>query len=264
VTIAKAHTWLGQTQEAARFEAGTVPSESGKVDGVRAMLVNETGFDAQLTLLDAISATGELDHLTNALRGRTLLFDRFYDDPVRRAQVEEKIKASWQALPVMIRIALLGELAESALRHNDRHKAMELIDETQVMMEGRRWTPEYQVPLMSRLAALRHRAGDPEAARGEAEGALALFRRERNRIANIYRAEALRALAEAYWTMGDAAAARFTYKLAVEAGVENPNSRPRAKDLSATCCSMARHGFEPDAELWARLHRIRGGLGDPW
>jgi hypothetical protein len=50
----------------------------------------------------------------------------------------------------------------------------------------------------------------------------------------------------------------------VEEGVENPNSRPRAEDLSATCRSMALHAVEPDADLWKRMRQIGDGLGPPW
>ena len=64
--------------------------------------------------------------------------------------------------------------------------------------------------------------------------------------------------------MGDTATALSAYKRAVEEGVENPNSRPRAEDLSATCLSMAVHGVEPDAVLWTRIRQINDGLGDPW
>jgi hypothetical protein len=64
--------------------------------------------------------------------------------------------------------------------------------------------------------------------------------------------------------MGDEAGALFVYRQAVEEGVENPNSRPRAEDLSATCCSMALHAVEPDAELWKRIRQISEQLGDPW
>jgi hypothetical protein len=64
--------------------------------------------------------------------------------------------------------------------------------------------------------------------------------------------------------MGDGAAAVAVYKRCVEEGVANPNSRPRADDLAATCCSMALHGVEPDAALWSRLIQVEGKLGDPW
>ena len=54
------------------------------------------------------------------------------------------------------------------------------------------------------------------------------------------------------------------YKTAVEEGTANPNSRPRAEDLTATCCSMALSAVEPDKELWAKLKQIYEGLGEPW
>jgi hypothetical protein len=64
--------------------------------------------------------------------------------------------------------------------------------------------------------------------------------------------------------MGNTAAALSVYAKVIEAGVENPNSRPRAEDLAATCCSMAVHAVEPDPRLWSRIRSIRDGLGDPW
>jgi hypothetical protein len=71
-------------------------------------------------------------------------------------------------------------------------------------------------------------------------------------------------VAEAYAAMGDRAAALAVYREAIAAGVGNPNSRPRAEDLAATCTSMARADIEPDDALWARIRTIRDGLGDPW
>jgi hypothetical protein len=46
--------------------------------------------------------------------------------------------------------------------------------------------------------------------------------------------------------------------------VKNPNSRPRAEDLVATCLSMVLCGFEPPAELAERMQVVARGLGDPW
>jgi hypothetical protein len=69
--------------------------------------------------------------------------------------------------------------------------------------------------------------------------------------------------------MGETGAALAAYRTAIEEGVENPNSRPRAEDLCATLCSMATSGVDPDADLKARLHQIsadwgiRGEVVDP-
>jgi hypothetical protein len=64
--------------------------------------------------------------------------------------------------------------------------------------------------------------------------------------------------------MGDKSIALSMYKQAIEEGGANPNSRPCAEDLSATCCSMALAGVEPDEELWMRIHQAYGALGHPW
>jgi hypothetical protein len=138
------------------------------------------------------------------------------------------------------------------------------LDETQLSVAGGRWLPELRVPLLARLAAIRHRAGDQERARREADQALALFEEQRDEIVDIWRAGALRPLAEALHAMGDTGAALATCGKALEEGVKNPNSRPRAEDLTALCISMAVHGIEPDALLFSRMRQICGQLSDPW
>jgi hypothetical protein len=89
---------------------------------------------------------------------------------------------------------------------------------------------EHRIPLVAQLSDLRFKAGDTERARTDADAALALFNAQREKIVNIYRAGALRPLAEAYQSMGDTEAALSVYKLAVEEGIANINSRPRAED----------------------------------
>ena len=64
--------------------------------------------------------------------------------------------------------------------------------------------------------------------------------------------------------MGNRDRALELYRGAVEAGLDNPNSRPRADDVSATCLSLAKHGLEPGSELLGKIEAIVKGLGDPW
>jgi hypothetical protein len=155
-------------------------------------------------------------------------------------------------------------LTENALDHEDGDHALELLEETRTIVRSGKWTPEYQIEVTARLAELRHRSGDAETAKQEADAARELFQAERSKIVDIFRGAALRPLAETYQAIGDTSSALAIYKLAVEEGVINPNSRPRAEDLSALCCSMALAGVEPDADLWARILEVRDGLGDPW
>jgi hypothetical protein len=264
VKIARTHAMLGNAEKAAQAEAGVARSESGKVQAIDAKLIDDSAFNEQIRVLDKIIEARDFDQTRNALEALAELFDRFYENESRRSLTEEKIKGGWNKLPAMIRINLMLELAGCALDHHDPTKAIELANVAQEMIESGRWMPEDQVSLMGRAARMCALAGDTERARSQADAALALFNRERDKIVNIDRAGALRMVAEAYQSVGEVAAALAVYKKAVEEGVENPNSRPRAQDLSATCTSMALHRVEPDAELKDRIHHIRGGLGDPW
>jgi hypothetical protein len=264
VRIAQTHVLLGEAQEADAFEAGVVDSESGKVEAVKATRIDAGAFDEQVRALDAVFATGSFDRARNALETCAQLFDRFYDDADRRSQMEERIKTSCPKLPIPIRIERIAALAAFALDHRDPAKALALTEEAGRLAEGFKWLPQDRIPLAARLAGLRARGGDKDEGRRQADAARATFDAERGRIVDIYRAGALRPLAETYLSMADTAAARSVYARALEEGVVNPNSRPRAEDLSATCLSMALHAFEPDADLWARMRQNHGGLGPPW
>jgi hypothetical protein len=156
------------------------------------------------------------------------------------------------------------EMTASALDHADQVTALSLVNEAQALVDAYAWPLEHRIPMTAKLIALRFRAGDEQRARSDADDLRSLFDTEGKKIVNIYRAGALRPLAETYQVMGETAVTLAVYKQAVEAGVENPNSRPRAEDLAATCCSLAVHAVEPDAELMARIREIRAGLGDPW
>jgi hypothetical protein len=264
VAVAKTHVWLGHVAEAAKLEAHTEVFESSKVEAVRAMVIDPAAFEEEYRSLCAVLATGAFDPMQSALESCAQLFNRFYDDAEKRGRLEEKIKSSWSKLPTQIRIGLSQELGEFALRHGDREKALALAQETRALVDGSNWAANDHLPMIARVAELRFRAGDAKTARAEIEAALARYDEERTKIVDIYRAGTLRPLAEACQTIGEAAAALAVYKRCAEEGVVNPNSRPRADDFAATCCSMARRGVEPDAELRARLVEIEGKLGDPW
>ncbi len=261
--VAKTYLLLGETQRAAELSTNLSVSEVGEVEATTAALTAPGAFEERIKALDATLALGEFDRTRGALAGCSRLFDRFYADPARRARVEQLIDTASAKLPTLAHVELRAELAELALAHGDQAKALEMTAVAARAMERAR-LPDQHVSLIARLAALRFRAGDQEAARRDVAAALDTFKAERQKIVDIYRAGALRAIAEAYDSIGDAVSALAVYKMAIAAGVENPNSRPRAEDLSATCTSMAVHAVEPDADLRARIAGIRAGLGHPW
>lgn len=264
VRIARVYAWLGETRQADEFEAGVVESEAGKVAGTRASLAEEGAFEAHASELDRLIALGSFDMTKNALESYAQLYRRFYGDPARRSQVKEKIKGSWGNLPLFIRFDLLLEMARCALDHGDRAEALDLVNEAQLLLDGAQWPLEKLIPMAASLVEVRFRCGDTEKARTDADAMRARFDAEGEQIVDIDRAETLNPLAEAYQSMGDTPSALAIYRRAVEEGVRNPNSKPRAQDLSATCCSMARSAVEPDAELRTRIRQLSGGLGPPW
>jgi tetratricopeptide (TPR) repeat protein len=262
--IAAAYLWLGDRERAREFGQDLVDSEAGQLATVQAMLSDEQAFDRQMEATDAIIEHGNLDQLRNVLATGAQLFERFYADQPRRAAAEQRIRACSGKVPRDHYVGVLMQLAESALAQGDADGARALVDEARALVTGASWTAELRLPLLARLAGLRHRTGDSAAARAELDAARAEFAHQYAGIFDIYRAGVLRPLAEAYLTLGDRTTALEVYKQAVEEGVQNPNSRPRAEDLAATCTSLAVHGLEPDASLWARLVEVRDELGSPW
>jgi len=264
VKIGRTHAWLGQEEEAARFGAGVVDSESGKIEAVEAMRTGTEQIDEELAWVDDVVGTGSFDAVRNALWVLAERYGSVYEDEEARARVQEKIRSSWSTTPRVIRIELLMRLAELALEHEDAAEALGNLDDAKRLVENGKWIPEDYVPMVSDLAKLRYRAGDEERARELADTALAEYDEHRERIVNIYRAEALLPLAELNHLMGDAKRAAETYARAVEEAVVNANSRPRAEDITAACLSMALHEVEPPKELRARLSEIHDALGPPW
>jgi len=259
VEIARTHAVLGDEGKAAQFENGVVDSELGKVDGIRAAHLDEGAFDARLASLEVLLSGSDLDQARTAFEVCAQLYNRFYADVGRRNRVEQAIQAAEHKLPGFLRIDLWIELAQFALDHGDAENALAIVNRAKLIAGSCT-----EVRLVARLARLRYVVGDHEKARAEAQTALGLYEDQRSQIINIYRAGVLRPLAEAFHAMGDIAAARRVYARALEEGVDNPNSRPRAEDLAATVLSMARNACEPDADLKARMYEIFGKLGDPW
>jgi len=264
VRIAQTHLLLGQTGHAEHFSSNLEKSEAGKAEQVGAMVCAEDEFDARMAELDALLAIGDFDLTKNALNTCVQFYDRFYDNVLRRTAVEEKVKASWTKIPYNIRIELLSDMAGFSLKHTDAANALRLVNEAKALMDSVTWPVEYHIPIMARLAGLRFRCGETNAARAELLAALDLFDGKQSAIINIDKAETLVSVAEAFQTVEDSAKALAVYKQAVEAAVENPNNRPRAEDISAICLSMAKRSVEPDAALWARIREIKGALGEPW
>lgn len=262
--IVRAELALARADVAEPRVAGSSVSETGRVHSADVPTSTEAEFDASATSLERLVNTGTFDEISSALDALVQLWTRVQTDAVRRARVESLLAGTWGKVPLLVGIEARFELARGALGVGDHPAARKWIMSARDFLQIAQWETEVEVGLRARIGALLHRAGDADAAKKEISEGLALFDRKHDKVVDIERAGALRQVAEALQSIGDTAAALRTYRRALDEGVVNPNSRPRAEDLSATCTSMASAGVEPDAEAWVRIRALRDGLGAPW
>ncbi len=262
--IAQAKLVLGETELAAMYSQGLEPAEAGRVAAFESGLMPEERFEGLLSVLDHGVQAGNFDVTLYALETVKQLYRRFYADAERRELLEQKLESYWKKAPFALRIDALLAFAETSLDHGDTERGRATLNRTLETAAQAVWRAADYAPVMSRAAKNFHRLGDSSSAARCLSDAFEKYESEREQIWNFERATVLRPLAEGQAAVGDRSGALATYRRAIEEGAENPNARPRAEDLAATCCSMARAAVEPDAELFARIREIRTGLVDPW
>jgi len=262
--ISQVYALLGRSESAAKYGRDLEESELRGLAVLKARLADEGAFDEDLEATDTAIQAGSMDRIQASLEQCVAYFDRYFDDVERRDRAQSRIEQAEGKLPLLIHLELVGKLADAALDHGDSAKARELVAWLDRLIADQRWLLRHELPVVARTCALRHRAGEVERAREDADEALAKYEQARDTITDVFRVEALLPLAEAYHAMGYARRALEVYALAVEDAVHNPNSRPRAMDLTALLCSMARNDVEPDPRLRARLLEVCGALGAPW
>jgi hypothetical protein len=262
--LARANLLLGDEEAARTHARGIGAADLGDFESQLARTAAVNDFAAELAKLDAIFASGSFEPIRNALSVCVQWYDRFFTDDDRRQAAARRVATAYDKLPAGVRIDLLAELAAIALRHGDAAEAKRQLDAATGSIQPAAWLLEDELQIRGRLLLLRARAGDLDGARSGVADAVARFYAGRERIVDIYRASALRPLAAVCVQLGDQREAARLFRAAVEEGRQNPNGRPRAEDLAATCCAMAVAGYEPDAALLARLDDIKKGLGNPW
>lgn len=262
--VARVHFALGDPAAASAAAAGLAPSEELRIVAERPETTSLERLDAQIADANAAAKAGVVEQMNLAAEALLAQYERRFDDEIARGRIEDALRACWKRMPTLMRFDGSARAIRVAAARGDAARARILLGELRAAVDADRWTPEQQVPVRGRLAALRHAAGEVDDARRELAAAVRLFADTRTRIVDIFRGEALRPLAEAHLDAGDPAGALAVYRTALEEAVVNPNSRPRAEDLCALSCSMAVRGCAPDAAFLARLNAVAAALGDPW
>lgn len=262
--IAGAYTLLGEPEQAARHGQGLGEAEVGVLLAARAGAASGAELDSHILLVEQLFANGSFDQARSALAICAELFDRLRDDPERAAKLGVTMRAGWTRVPLFVRIEGLADMARRAADRQDFVKTLELVAEAEGLADQGAWTAQDGIAMGAKLAGLRHAAGDPVRARELLDREVAAYAARRGEINDIDRCDVVLALAEAFHLAGHESEALRHYRTALEESLTNPNSRPRAEDLAAICCSMARCDVEPDEALRARLVQVCDGLGNPW
>jgi len=269
LTIAQTRLLQGDTAPADSFEQHLqTDAFRGRTEPARVERRTADDDDYQQTIerLDKLAKNELYDHILNGSRAYAALYQRHYDDRSRREEIETKLRRAYRTMPGPETIDMLVTLAETAAAHGDFEPAKGFLDEAQAMYEGVAWSAhrEYRYEYVSKIARARVKAADVPGARALTDAASRRYHEEFEQVYNLWRADCLRPLAEAYVAIGDAEKAARHYAQAVEAGMVNPNGRPQAEDLAATCTSMALVGFEPSRDLLQRMEQANSRLSSPW
>ena len=267
--LSAAYGVRGELEKAELTARDLEPSELEFLVIARCHTIEDKDFGEGLQLVDPLLKTPRQAQKLAGLAAAKVLYDRFFADDRRRAQLTEMVISNTTTGPRLPRDLLIYnylDFAMVAIDHGATEAAKPWVARASKIKDERSDIGEYAVQLTCRLGAVRFLAGEEKEGRLAIDTALKMYDGfvARNQIVNIYRAKALRTVAEALVLVGDKDQALDVYRRAVEAGVENPNSRPRATDLADTCISIAKNAVKPDTALMTRLREVADALSDPW
>jgi tetratricopeptide (TPR) repeat protein len=263
--IARAKMKLGQVAEAKEIDQGLEPMLQGVVPGVQAEEpLEEKELEGLMARLAEVVAGKHFDQTKTASQTLQTLYKTHFKNPQRRAKIEEALRASYEKLPVIMKVESLLNLAVFCVEQEDQAQGLVYAMEARELVASVGWPVDFYIPLLGRVAGVRARCGDAKGAREDATKAVDVYDKEYKNFETFRHARMIRPVAEAYHYLGDEKKSLALYARVLEAGAVNPNARCRAEDLSATCLSMAMLAVEPTDAMWQRMRQIRAGLGDPW
>lgn len=254
------YTMMGEHELAIDLLGGLVRMEPEQVAEMKQRARDGDHFDEETAMLDGMIRSPSFDLQRHAIDRYVKLYEQHYDQKERRELIEERLIAALSKTLLFVRMDGLLRMAECAVARKDSEKAMSFVNEAQKVLDNTRFRLEDQIAWMAHVARVRYLAGDRKRAAADIASTRELFDSKHEEIKNYERAKAIRPIAEALAAMGEAEAARETYRETIRQGAVNPNIRPRTNALTETCVSMAVHGIEPDEAMWDRMHQIFGKL----
>lgn len=262
--VAKAFALLGERVPEELASREQLPAEFGRREALEAGTAGAARTAELADAFDRAIATRNFDLARGAIAGYLAVLSRPGLDAAMRDRATAAVDAALPGLPKDLQVTTDLELAEALHAAGRADAAAERLRRGAATFRGTAFLAEDIAPIGARVALARLRLGDPAGAREELDALRAAYRARREEIVDLRRATSLRALAEGYARVGARAEALGCWADALEEGVGNPNSRPRAEDLCATCVSMATCGVDPPPPMRRRIDGIRAGLGEPW
>ena len=261
---ARIYLLIGDESRALETMKGCPPAELARFEAARVASVDSGRLDAQADAFDRSIATLNFDLARSGIDGYMAYLLRVLDDAPRRERALQALDAGIKGLPLDLQVSTNADLAVSLHAHGQPALAAQYLERAATLNATTTFLAEDLAPFGVIVAKARIRMGDTAGARADLERLRAQYDARSEEIVNLRRATSLRALAEGFALIGARDEAVRCQRDALEAGTINPNSRPRAEDLSATCASIALAGIEPDASIRQRIERARAGLADPW
>jgi hypothetical protein len=239
-------------------------SDRGRVRAAAIPALAADALPAEADAFDRAIATKDLDMVRSAIVGWTALLRRWSADDALRARAVQALDAAIAGLPVDLRIDGNLALARTLRELGRADDAKVRLDAAIAAFASAELLPEDVAPIGAMVAEGRIAAGDRAGAEAELRRLRERFDALRPEIMTTRLARSLRSLGAAWAALGDPAMARQAFRDALDAGLVNPNGRPRAEDLVATCIAMATSGTTPDPFTAQRIEEVRAQLGEPW
>ena len=261
---ARVYLMIGDEPRALETMKGRAPAEVAKFEAARVSSTDAAQLDSQADAFDRGIATMNFDLARSGIDGYSAFLVRVLDDAPRRERALKSLDSAIEGLPIDLQVSVNADLAVSLHEHGQPALAAQFLKTADQLNANTAFLAQDRAPYGVVVAKARLRMGDVAGARADLVRLRAQYDANSEQIVNLRRAQSLRALAEGFALIGDRDAAVRCQRDALEAGTINPNSRPRAEDLSATCASIALAGIEPDASIRKQIERARAGLADPW
>lgn len=263
--IARVQLMLGDIEQSEETGGELTGSDRGAINSVASGPDDAKAYARQLALVDAAIEAADFELIRSSVKGITEFYENTYSNLDRRIEIEGRIqRVLGLKLPEPVKVEVLVGMGEAAAANGDLQKTGQFADQAFEITQAIGYRAEILVPMLGDVGRITALAGNKVASEERLAAGLEAYERGKPTIMGIFRTEALEPVARGYMALGDSSTAEAVYLSALNEAIDNPNSRPRAEDFSALCCSMAVSGFEPDVDLMERLRTIRRELGDPW